>query len=611
MGGRSQSGVTVVSSGQTLSGITVSGHETLKVEAGGTIENIVASGDPGALLAGPFVTVFGSAYGTTIAGAVMSVVAGGSAFDTVVSAGGSVTDDGLADGSTVGSAGYFYEYGLASGTQVLDGGEFDVNGTAANTVVASGGFIELSGKLEGCTVQSGGQIEDYGGGVNFSGVVVSAGGALLALPSIDVSSGSVAENTEVKAGGTLITTPGGSIGGLTIDAGAVVIAATDLVFAAANGVVVAAGNDLRGTVLGIGQYETVFAGGVAFATTLVPHSAQDGADTWQIVESGGRAQGTSVGAGGIQYVVGTANATDILSGGQQDIYGGSTMSTVIALGGVQSGTGAAAMDTVVDAGGLMQGDFAARDTLISGGTMYMEGGQATDTVIRGGVQEARENARADATWISAGGTQTLSDSAQADATTVYAGGEQRVTGARAVASSTRIAGSGMQLVTGGSAVSATIGAGGVQDVTSFGSAEATTLERGGLLMDGLNDAIVSNVTFLQGGTLDFPTLVFVSGASASVNATDVLTVQDGAQSASVQLAGSYTGDRFSVGPDAGSGSFVTLSAAQEIGMPLEVGARVWGTEMALAEARGAVGGFVAGMRADVVDAGFTLHPFEV
>jgi autotransporter passenger strand-loop-strand repeat protein len=108
------------------------------------------------------------------------------------------------------------------------------------------------------------------------------------------------------------------------------------------------------------------------------------------------------------------------------------------------------------------------------------------------------------TVVSSG--QTLSDSAQADATTVYAGGEQRVTGARAVASSTRIAGPGVQLVTGGSAVSATIGAGGVQDVTSFGSAEATTLERGGLLMDGLNDAIVSNVTFLQGGTLDFPTL---------------------------------------------------------------------------------------------------------
>jgi autotransporter passenger strand-loop-strand repeat protein len=600
---------TVVSSGQTLSGSTVAGHDTLKVEAGGTIEAIVASGNPGSPIAGPFVTVFGIASGTAVErGAQMSVTQGGQAFDTVVSAGGSVIADGQTDGSTIGSGGYFYGYGVMSGTQVLAGGELDVYATATNTVIHSGGFIELSGLLDGCTVQSGGQIEDYAGGMNFSGVVISAGGVLLALPAIDVSSGSMAVDTEIKSGGTLIDTPGGSIGGLTIDAGAVVIAATDVVFAAANGVVIAAGNDLRGTVLGFGQNETVFAGGVAYATTLASDPVPGAQDTQQLVDSGGRAQGTRVGASGVQSVFGTANATEILSGGQQFLYGGSTMSTVIFAGGVQSSDGATTTSTLVELGGLMQGSFEALDTLISGGTMSIDSGEATDTVIKGGVQQVRGTVKADATQIYAGGEQMLSDRARAYATMVYAGGEQLVAGAQATASATTIARSGVQRVTYGSAASATVASGGTQYVTSFGSAEATTLERGGLLVDTLGDAVVSNLAFLLGGTLDLSTLTFVSGATATVNGADVLTVQDGARSTSLQLVGTYAGERFAVTADDKGGSFVTLSAAQDIGMPMEVAVRTAAPAIMLAAARTTGAGMVAALHADPVQVGIAVHP---
>jgi autotransporter passenger strand-loop-strand repeat protein len=562
----------VVSSGQFLSGVTLAPHQTLNVQAGGTIENIVAIGSPGAGIAGPIINLYGLAEGTTVAdGGQLRVKDGGLAVNTILDAGGDLTDNGRANGTIIGSAAYLDDYHYASATQVLNGGQLDVGGTAIDATVFSGGLVELTGLLENSTIQAGGQIEDFAGGLNFSGDVISAGGLLVVLPPF-ITTPSSATQTEIKSGGTLITTPGGSISGLTIDQGATLLSATDLVFTAANGPLVTAGNNLSGTVLGFGQYETVFAGGVTYATVLTPDTNDTILPTEQVVASGGRTQGTSIGARGDQYVYGQTDATTILSGGEEDLYMGSALATIIESGGLLEDQYGMTAGTIVYAGGLLElqdTGATAENTLISGGSMTVSGSeQATNTIIRGG-QQTLSNGHATSTVISAGGTQTLAKSAVASATLIYAGGEQVLTGYGAQASLTTIAKSGVQRVSAGTAVNTLIQAGGQQVVTSDGTATTTTIDSGGRLVDTLGNALVSNVTIQLGGTLDFPTLAFVAGATATVNATDLLTIHDGGQTVTLQLAGTYTADHFAVTADPSGGTYVTLSAAHAIGIPPE------------------------------------------
>jgi autotransporter passenger strand-loop-strand repeat protein len=187
----------------------------------------------------------------------------------------------------------------------------------------------------------------------------------------------------------------------------------------------------------------------------------------------------------------------------------------------------------------------------------------------GGQQTISKTGHATSTTISSGGTQTLSGSAVASATLVYAGGEQVLTANATKASLTTLANSGVQRVSAGIASATTIKAGGEQYVTGFGLASATTIDSGGLLVDTLGNAIVSNVTIQLGGTIDFSTLAFVSGATATVNQADLLTIHDGGQTVTLQLAGTYTADQFAVSADGAKGTYVTLSAAHAIGIPPE------------------------------------------
>jgi hypothetical protein len=63
----------------------------------------------------------------------------------------------------------------------------------------------------------------------------------------------------------------------------------------------------------------------------------------------------------------------------------------------------------------------------------------------------------------------------------------------------------------------------------------------------------------EGGTIDLGSLAFSGGSAIFNSGSDVLTIIEGEQSATLQLAGSYAGEYFHLAPDGGSGTDITVS----------------------------------------------------
>jgi Hint domain len=91
---------------------------------------------------------------------------------------------------------------------------------------------------------------------------------------------------------------------------------------------------------------------------------------------------------------------------------------------------------------------------------------------------------------------------------------------------------------GGTANDTLLGSGGFEVVVSGGTAVSTTVD--------------------SGGAIDLANLVFSGGGSAFVDSSDVLSVTEGTDTYTQQLAGNYAGEYFQVSPDTGSGTLVTL-----------------------------------------------------
>ena len=132
-----------VSSGQTVSGVTLNTGDTMNVLKGGSAINTTINGPGNGDLGQANQYVSGQASGT------------------VVNNGGSQEVD---------------SGGVATGTVVNNVGEIDINsgGAANNLVMNSGGFGELfGGNINGITVNSGGNIGAAGGTI--TGAVLNGG----------------------------------------------------------------------------------------------------------------------------------------------------------------------------------------------------------------------------------------------------------------------------------------------------------------------------------------------------------------------------------------------------------------------------------------------------
>jgi autotransporter passenger strand-loop-strand repeat protein len=278
---------TIISSGVTSSGLTVSNGKEVFIESGGTTisTTVLAGGSedpaPGGLVenvtvsSGGYVIgagdvggnseIYGTINGVTLvhsgftsvyaavvdvfsgaraldltvdSGVEVRLSLGGSASHVTVNSGGGVSDGGVATGVTINSSGGLDIAGSAFGV-ILErgGGEYVISSGFTSGTVVSGGVETVAGVADATVLSSGSYEYDYG--VTSGTVVLS--GAHEVVASVGTASGSVISNggraavlfggkiaaPTVLSGGTLVVSEGGKvISGLTIAGGVVLLSGT-------------------------------------------------------------------------------------------------------------------------------------------------------------------------------------------------------------------------------------------------------------------------------------------------------------------------------------------------------------------------------------------------
>ena len=246
----------LVTSGQTISGVTIGSSSLLDVGAGGrAISTTVVGGGVETVSSG------GTVSGTVVSsGATLDVVAGGSAANTDVLSGGTfiVLSGGSATGTVISSGGlgsvklvvnsgqvssglvatsitsvYVLAGGVTSGTIVTSGGTEVVSalGRDMGTVVSAGGYDLISGLSVSAVVSGAALIQ---GGMT-SGLTIAGSGS---VDAVDAPLGfSVMSNTTITGHGTLTVSDGNDVTGLVVfgGAGSFVISNTVMPFATLSG----------------------------------------------------------------------------------------------------------------------------------------------------------------------------------------------------------------------------------------------------------------------------------------------------------------------------------------------------------------------------------------
>jgi len=363
-------------------------------------------------------------------------------------------------------------------------------GVADATKVDSGGYLNVSGIASGTTVNSGGAEYLYSGAAYAT--IVSSGGAAYVYSGI-------ASGTTVVGGGS-IAVYGGSADATTLDSGAVldVLGGSASSTLIGSGATVVVGSDAEAGVIAEGTVTntTVASGGVL---VLMPggsasssHVASGGVvvSTGEVEVSAGHdlvtttASGLAIGVNDEFYVLpgGTASAISVASGGFAAISGGIISSYLIGSGG----------SAIVGSGGR------ASAGIVSGGTLSVNSGGTLTSVTAeaSGYLYLNSGVTVDGATVDNGGTVYVAPGATVEGTDVTSGGV-------------------LNLFPGEPSFE-----------LASGTAGATTLA--------------------AGGAIDLEYLTYVSGATASVNGSDLLTVIAGAGSATLQLAGNYNGESFAV-----------------------------------------------------------------
>ncbi len=447
----------------------------------------------------------GTTYFTTLNyGGIESSYAGGESFYTVINSGG------LAE---VGSA------GAAEYSVVASGGVLVVNAdgrTDGTTMIAGGSTYVFNGGLAEATIVESGGVETVSSGGTTDQTTVYGAGAVLSVGDEafvgDNTSNGVATDTRLFSGGSLLVDDDGKASGTVISAGGLLSAGFEAKIVSTT---ISSGGvqTLEGTA--VGDYTTIYDGGT------------------DIVGELGGSFYASVNSGGIQIVSGFDQALSVNNA--HAFY------TVINGGGVQELMGdARGVGVIVEAGGAQ---------LISSGAVV-----SSTTISSGGYENVYSNGTAGSTMVAAGGEQYILDGGSATDTMLYG---TQVLFSGAVASETYVGDNAKQYVlAGGSTDFTTIASGGYEIVSSGGTATDTLIESGGMLD-------LAGLIYTSGGTITSSTLSQVVQAAARPEAsieTTTLTITEGDQTVTLQLAGDYTGEYFHLAPAPGglSGTILTV-----------------------------------------------------
>jgi autotransporter passenger strand-loop-strand repeat protein len=334
---------------------------------------------------------------------------------------------------------------------------------------------------------------------------------------------------------------------------------------------------------------TITDGGVEFVFAA---PAQGGVTTGTIISSGG-AEILSSGASAVDTVVSDGGYLVVLPGATQTgtvSAGGTVVSTGVVLyqpgSGVTDYPGDTGSNLTVSTSSpftsateyVLSGGTATSNTVGPNGLQYIySGGSALDTTMsgnafRGGTQYVYSGGAATSTFVTAESIEDVYSSGVTSFTTVSGGEELIFAGGKSVDTTLRInaAGGGIELVEGayndgvassGTAVATTISSGGHETVSFFGLLSGTTVSSGGYeVISAFGSATGSTIE--RGGHIDLAGLRYVAGAtSAFVDASDVLSVTDGASLYTQQLVGDYDGVFFNTaaGPLTGLDTLVTAS----------------------------------------------------
>ena len=298
-----------VTSGQTISGLTLNNFDSLSINSGGKASGTV-------------VNSFGYE----------SIASGGIASGTTVNSGGFeyIASGGIASGTTVNSGGHEYiaSGGMASATIVNSGGDLYMQLTSG--VIESGSNGEYI--VNGVTIHNGALLSiGLDTGVRFSGLVVSAG------CSEDILGG-IAIGTIVNSGGYETTYAGGIANGTIVNSGG-----SELINFFTSGATFSyLGGTANSTIVNSGGYQILDSGGIANGTIVNSGGSE-------IISAGGIASGTVVNDGGILAFSPTSviNNLNVQKGASLDLISTTaTASTVNNLNQLVIMNGSLLVDTI-------------------------------------------------------------------------------------------------------------------------------------------------------------------------------------------------------------------------------------------------------------------------
>ena len=277
----------IISSGTTLSGVIVHSGTSMVVSKGNSaVGTIVNSG-------GILIVQSGATIENTSGTWATISVAGGVASQTVLNGGAFGIRQGASANGTIINSGHFHivNGGVANSTTVFGGGVLVSSGGLANNtfLTYSGGysngiasmFVYDAGSANVVVVGSRGLLRVTEGGIVNSAIQNSGG-------IIELGAGAVANNT-ILNDGTLFVSSGVTVNGTVINPGAEMN--------------ITPGALVDSTVINRGELSV--SSGVSISNTVVDSFGH------LVVTDGGIAAGVTVNAGGILYVYGRGQASDI------------------------------------------------------------------------------------------------------------------------------------------------------------------------------------------------------------------------------------------------------------------------------------------------------------
>jgi autotransporter passenger strand-loop-strand repeat protein len=488
---------TVISSGSHIPGLIIGEGEILDVLYGGEAD-----------------------YPTVSSGGTVSLGTGAVVSRATVESGGLVSGPGLAEGTV-------YVYGTLEGATYAD--------TAYNLKISSGGLADE------VTVDSGShEIVALGGEV--SGGVVSSGGELL-----------LADGAPLNGGLTL---------GVLLEGALTLGVATGAITESA---VLGGGSGLAGV--------KVSSGGEVELDQVTSMQVSSGG-TLTILGGDGIAN-TTVFNGGTMKIASGAEAYDptVSSGGKVSLARGAVVSRVtVASGGLMSGPGMA--EGAVFVYGTLEGATFQSDGYSL--KVYSGGLAEATTVLSDGIVDVLAGGAERGAIVSSGGEVVVSAGGKAAGTRVLKGGTEKVLGtdsgalvskggqlvvfAGGAASETRVlSGGSEQILSGGKLAGILTLSGGTATVSSGAVTRDAAVDfvgSGGVLALAASAGFAGTISGFSDPSQKIDLLGFtfsagetVSWAAAVGDTSGTLTVEDGGQSLSLKLLGSYVTSNFTLSKD--------------------------------------------------------------